>query len=41
MADAMKSLYAVLTPEQKATLDQGFGSGRGRGTGMPFGPRAW
>lgn len=41
MAGAMKSLYAVLTPEQKATLDQGFGTGRGRGPGMPFGPRAW
>lgn len=41
MAGAMKSLYAVLTPAQKATLDQGFGPGRGRGPGMPFGPRAW
>jgi Spy/CpxP family protein refolding chaperone len=40
-AEAMKALYAVLTPEQKATLDQGFGPGGGRGPGMPFGPRAW
>lgn len=41
MAGAMKSLYAVLTPEQKAPLGQGFGPGRGRGPGMPFDARAW
>lgn len=40
MAGAMNTLYAALTPEQKTTLDQGFGPGRGRGPGMPFGPRA-
>jgi Spy/CpxP family protein refolding chaperone len=38
---AMKALYAVLTPEQKATADQIFGAGPGRGRHMPFGPRGW
>ncbi len=34
MTDAFKALYAVLTPEQKAIADQGFGM-RGH-WGMPF-----
>jgi hypothetical protein len=38
MANAFNALYAVLTPEQKAIADQGFGMRGGRG--MRFGPRA-
>lgn len=38
---AMKDLYAVLTPEQKAAADQRLGHGAGHpgGHGMPYGPR--
>ena len=41
MSAAIKDLYAVLTPEQKAVADQRFGHGGGHpsGHGMPFGPR--
>jgi hypothetical protein len=38
VADAFNTLYAALTPEQKAIADQGFGMMRG--PGMRFGPRA-
>jgi Spy/CpxP family protein refolding chaperone len=38
MTNAFNALYAVLTPEQKAIADQGFGMKGGRGMG--FGPRA-
>jgi Spy/CpxP family protein refolding chaperone len=37
MNAAMKDLYAVLTPEQKAVADQRFG--HAGGPRMPFGPR--
>jgi Spy/CpxP family protein refolding chaperone len=38
VANAFNALYTVLSPEQKAIADQGFGMMRG--PGMRFGPRA-
>jgi hypothetical protein len=40
-AAAFKDLYAVLSPEQKALADQGFGPGMMGGRGMAFNRRGW
>ncbi len=40
-AAAFKDLYAVLSPEQKALADQGFGPGMMGGRGMAFNRPGW